>query len=473
MDFLYGLGRMMQDTALTTAVFKIPVFIIAVIGMLNVFFGYRVLRISVGLNCFFAAIFLFVFIIAVVLEIESSAVLWLVIIVFAILAFMLGYMYHRGIFVILAVINTFLTILMLSMGASYLSSNEITASGVIVGIILGILLATVVGILVKKFYHHVVIISSGLMGASILTKFSIYLFAYKGLYDFIGSVVAKYASNLMGMFMQSGSSSDDGKGWIVIAIIIAVIGIYFQYKTYNRKISSFFSQLGTGRSTSRYAPRDDQGQSGEGQAGTTRRAQNSRRADVQRRVISNVKNSDNDVVKSAVGFFDDIQIQQIKNFNIYIIVPIVLLILYLFGYIETVHIVLTVLLIIICVAMLLIYNRIISNSLVFSIPATILVLLLAIMTIVELVTEGSIYLLLMYVSSEIFIVSAWSSFVGKKIKEEYYLWSGGLALLCFLLFALKGEFQFYLISISILSIPFCLKTIMQYMVEKLTTKDVI
>ncbi|MEG2834384.1 MAG: hypothetical protein RR859_09525, partial [Ruthenibacterium sp.] len=151
----------------------------------------------------------------------------------------IGYKWFKSIFTLVyALLGFFTTYFIIYI---FDHEREFSATGIILGVIVGVGMA----FLVHKFYKPFVIIVSSLQGSALCVNGFSMMIQYDGFVDFSMQMMGGITNAMLGGLMGETSRAS-GNGKAVFAVLLLALGIFFQWKTAGSKVSDFFHSLATG-----------------------------------------------------------------------------------------------------------------------------------------------------------------------------------------------------------------------------------
>lgn len=397
------------DSGLTIFLFKLVALIAIAWGLANCFLGFKIQRVITAITA--GVLFGFVGK-AVTTGFSNQTIGILVGLVFAGVFGFIAFKFYKQMLVFLIGAGGFAVAFSICQAASGSSTGT---SSTIIAVVVGLLVGVAVGFVTLKIYKPLIIIATALQGG-LIGGYALYaIFAYKGFMDFATRALTGFLGSYMGA-QQSGGST-----WLIIALILIVTGIIFQFKTAGRKIKDVFAQMKKGTVDG-----------GAGEAPL------------------NSINSNNKFLKE---FYLPLgKLTAVTNIQYFYLGSAVLALLSLFQ-IRGIGGFITCITVIALFTMLFLgYTKVKLPDLYVNITfaATALIILIDV-----LFRLNSVYAILQAVFVEIFIVALWLALVKNKFNTLSFVICGGLAVLHFLieLIAFKGFVNFISLAIICSSAP--------------------
>lgn len=411
------------DSSLTSGLFKVLTFLTGVIGFALCFFGYKLQRIYIALMFGLIAGGVCVGV-GIAAANESGGLVVLLGLLGLCMGVVVGYKCFKSI--------TAITYALLGFGITYIISSAFSSDPSeisVAGIIAGILVAAGVGFLVHKFYKPFVIITSALQGSAMCVNGFVMMVQYDGFVDYSMQLMGGVANMMLeGLMGETGSSSDGDSGKTLFVLLLLILGILFQWKTAESKVSDFFRSLAKGTAQ---APSNTLG-------GAT---------------INN---------KYLSFLSRPLMIPNVQNINLYIILGTICAAASLLRGGDIIMLLGT-LAIVVAFALLLLQKRGTNvPNLAVNLSFWVGFLLFVFLMFSILANGADIFRMLTPISAAVFLVAFWIAATQQTGKTLLFLVSGGLAAAQLILYMINGEFGLLELAIVLLNLPLMLPALQKY-----------
>lgn len=410
-----GLGYSLDNGA-TIAIFKMLALFSAVLGLVICFFGYKVQKFFVSL---YTGVLFGSFGFALFSRITdgNTGISILIAILFAVVGFLIGFKFFKAMLVFLTGLSGFALGFVIVGGTSRFNMDFNTMiSGTIVGLILGGLF----GFVMAKIFKPLIIIVTSIQGGFSFGYSICAMFAFKGIYDW----VANWGAQIFG-------TGKDVSAYILLGIVFAIAGCFFQFKTAERKVSDFINELKNG-------------------------SINTENNFAQNENVLQAKNKFMQLLSTPII------LPRITNIQLFFISGAVLAFISLFRLNSFLTFVEILAFVAVLVILFMMYKNKFIPYIYTNSALGVVVIMGAINVMFSLIKSGSIYGLLLHGGMGLFAYALWVVLTKSDVKTILFVISGGLVLLNFVLLAIKGSFSFLPLSIVCVNLPFAIPFIKKY-----------